>query len=188
MTPEAEPEALESIDGARLTVRPIAPHDAEALRAAFGHLSAETRYRRFLGPVKRLTEANVEYLTQLDHRNHEALVAVDDEGAIVGVARYIRLEDRAGVAEVAVTVADDWQGRGVGTALLSRLAARARAAGIEAFIGICLTDNEDMIQLLRELGSGAKVSNVGDGTVEVEAELPGTVTPAAARAALRAIS
>jgi GNAT superfamily N-acetyltransferase len=170
--PPGSPDEIRTRDGARLTVRPIEPGDKKALVRGFEHLGEESRHRRFLAPIRHLTRSELAYFTELDHRNHEALVAFDGDGELVGVARYVRLDDRPGLAEVAVTVPDDWQGRGVGTALLDRLSRRARANGVRSFLGICLADNREMQELLRELGPTSRSRQVGDGLVEVEVDLP----------------
>jgi GNAT superfamily N-acetyltransferase len=165
-------KSMTTRDGARLEVRPIRADDKEALVDAFEHLSDESRYRRFLRPLKHLASDDLAYFTELDHRDHEALVAVGDQDELVGVARYIRLADRPGVAEVAVTVVDEWQGRGVGTTLLERLARRARSAGIRSFEGICLANNQEMLQLLTELGPTERKERVEPNVFEVEVGLP----------------
>lgn len=150
--------------GATVLIRPIAPTDAPALLRGLEHLSPRSRYRRFLG-TPRIGPAELRYLTDVDHRDHEALGAADPAtGEGVGIARYIR-EPGSDSAEVAVTVEDAWQGRGVGTALLTRLADRARAAGIRRFTGLILADNAPMRALMAKLGE-TESHNVGDGTVE----------------------
>jgi RimJ/RimL family protein N-acetyltransferase len=165
-------EHIRTRDGSDLLVRPITPDDREAFLRNFEHLSAQTRYRRFLAPIKQLTNDEVTYFTEVNHRDHEALIALTPGGEIVGIARYIRFGPDSPGAEVAVTVADGWQGRGVGTALLARLAERGLSEGVEAFQGICLAGNTDMQRLLRELGPGARKSHPEDGVVEIEARLP----------------
>jgi hypothetical protein len=80
-------DELRTRDGVSLEVRPIEPGDREALAEGFQHLSVESRYRRFLTPVKALTRLSLDYLTRLDHRDHEALIALTGGGEIVGVAR-----------------------------------------------------------------------------------------------------
>ncbi|HEV2787385.1 MAG TPA: GNAT family N-acetyltransferase, partial [Solirubrobacteraceae bacterium] len=138
-------------DGAEILVRPIEPEDREDLAAGFERLSPESRYRRFFGPMPALSERALDYLTQVDHRDHEALVALDPEtGAGVGVARYVRTAP--GEAEPAVVVADDWQGRGVASRLLDLLAARAVEQGFETFRAPVLAQNREAITLLRRLG------------------------------------
>ncbi len=178
---------FETVDGIGLSARPIAADDKDALVDAFRHLSQETVYKRFLAPVKRLTESKLAYLTELDHSDHEALVAVTEACEIVGVARYVREPGKA-EAEVAVTVRDEWQGRGVGTALLGRLAARASKNGVERFTGVCLATNREMIQLFDEIDPAARHHSNGETTV-VEVTLPTRATHAirpALRAAARA--
>jgi GNAT superfamily N-acetyltransferase len=159
-------------DGSAVDVRPVRPDDRDLLREGFERLSPESRYRRFLSPIDHLSEEWLTYLTDVDHHDHEALAAVDPAtGRGVGIARYVRLEDRPDAAEAAVTVADDWQGRGVGTLLLELLAARAREEGVERFTALMLAANDDMRELLERLGP-VRVVDRELGTVEVEAELP----------------
>jgi GNAT superfamily N-acetyltransferase len=115
-------EDVELRDASRIAVRPVEPADRGRLDRAFHRLSPESRYRRFFAPLTELSERDLSYLTEIDHHDHEALAAVDpatDE--IVGVARYVRGEEPH-LAEASIVVADDWQGRGVATALLERLA------------------------------------------------------------------
>jgi GNAT superfamily N-acetyltransferase len=84
--------------------------------------------------MPKLTEGMVRYLTEIDHHDHEAIIALDEQtGEGIGVARYVRDQERPEVAEVAVTVIDDWQGRGLGTLLLEVISARAREEGITTF-------------------------------------------------------
>jgi GNAT superfamily N-acetyltransferase len=177
-------DRFETVDGIPLTVRPIGPDDKSALLDAFRHLSERSVYRRFLAPVKTLTESQLGYLTELDHAEHEALVAVTDEDEIVGVARYVRDPDDRERAEAAVTVRDEWQGSGVGTALLGRLAGRATENGVRYFTGVCLADNREMLQLFDELGPTVRHRPEGD-VIEVEVTLP-TTSKDALRPALRA--
>jgi RimJ/RimL family protein N-acetyltransferase len=170
--PRSTITVLESRDGLPLTVRAIEPSDKAQLVHHFEHLSEVSRARRFLAPIRHLTERDLAYYTELDHRQHEALIAVTAEGELVGVARYIRLPDRPAVAEVAEAVVDDWQGRGVGTGLLRLLAERAWNAGVRSFLGVCMVDNPEMQRLLRKLGPECRTTFQGDGTVELEVELP----------------
>ena len=155
-----------------VAVRPIEPGDKAKLVAAFGRLSEASRYRRFLSPHGQLSKAELRYLTEVDHHDHEALVAlhpVTSEG--VGVARYVRDSRRPDSAEIAVVVADEWQGRGVGTTLLHRLADRAREEGIRRLTALMLAENDAMAHLLSDLGE-TRVLEVGQGTVELAVDLP----------------
>ena len=98
-------------------MRRIEPDDRDAVQGAFARLSEQSRYQRFMSAINELSESQLRYLTEVDHHDHEALIAFDREGGLgVGVGRYVRLDDGTS-AEAAVTVVDEWQGRGLGTAL-----------------------------------------------------------------------
>lgn len=171
-------------DGSRVRVRPIEPGDKDALRAAFEQLSLRSRYERFLSPLDHLSTGMLRYLTEVDHDAHEALVAFDPQDErLVGVARYVR-EDDPHVAEAAITVADDWHGRGLGTELLHELAESARRHGIRKFTALVLARNDDMIDMLFRLGP-AKVVDREQGAVQIEAELPRAGVSEQLRALLR---
>src|SRR3954468_24557397 len=108
-------------------IRPLERADRERLAAAFSRLGEETRRRRFLSSASRLTERDLDALTDIDHHGHEAPAAVEPRtGQIVGIARYIRLPREARAAEVAGAADDGWQRRGIGRQLLNELAYRAR--------------------------------------------------------------
>jgi GNAT superfamily N-acetyltransferase len=173
-------------DGSEVEVRAIRPGDAGALLEAFDRLSPESRYRRFLAPMAELRPSMVRYLTEVDHRTHEAIVALDARtGEGLGVARFVRLADRPGTAEAAVTVVDDAQGRGIGTLLLDVLAARARQVGVERFSALMLARNDDMRDMLERLGPTEVVGQEA-GTIEIEAELPPAGLSETLRGLLRA--
>lgn len=172
-------------DGTRVVTRPIEPGDKDALLSGFERLSEESRYRRFLSATPRLTESQLRYLTEVDHDRHEAIIAFAEEtGEPVGVARYVRYPDDPTDAEPAVTVVDDWQGRGLGTLLLEEISQRARAAGVRRFVATVLGTNRPMIALIEHLGGGA-TDRVGGGVIRIEAELPPVGTAPHLRAALR---
>ena len=154
-----------------IEIRPIESHDKGGLAAALEQSSGEAIYRRFLGPHGPLSAAELRYLTEVDHHDHEALVAIDPEsGHSVGVARYIRDRERRDSAEIAVSVLETWQGRGVGKALLHRLADRAREEGISRFTALMLAHNRPMRQLLADLGA-TRVLSTGAGAVELAVDL-----------------
>jgi GNAT superfamily N-acetyltransferase len=161
------------LGGREILVRPIGPGDKELLQAAFERLSPESRYRRFFAPMERLSGEDLRYLTEVDHRDHEALVAFDPgDGQIIGVARYVRAQAPT-EAEVAVVVADPWHGRGVATALLDRLVGRAREEGIDHFTALVLSDNEEALELFRDLASGEAGIRRGElGQTEMLIPLP----------------
>jgi RimJ/RimL family protein N-acetyltransferase len=148
-------------------LRPIAASDRELLVDGFERLSPESRYRRFFSPVAHLSSRQLDYLTDVDHRDHEALVAVAD-GELVGVARYVRTQP--GVAEPAIVVTDAWQGRGLAGQMLDALADRARAEGIDRFVAPVLAENRAAISLFERLGAGEPTVR-HDGR-EVELSIP----------------
>ena len=163
----------------RYEIRPIEPGDKAGLAAAVDESSDEAVYRRFLNPHGRLTASELRYLTEVDHRDHEALLAIDPAtGRSVGVARYVRDVERPYCAEIAVAVLESWQGGGIGKALLRRLADRAEDEGITQFTGLMLAGNGPMRRLLASLGTPRLVSS-GAGAVEVVVDLqPGDPIPA----------
>jgi protein lysine acetyltransferase len=162
---------MQDFAGARLEIRPIEARDKGDLASALEESTSEAIYRRFLGPHGPLSATELRYLTEVDHHDHEALVAVDpDSGRGVGVARYVRDRERRDSAEVAFAVLETWQGRGVGKALMHGLAARARQEGISRFTALMLAHNTAMRHLLAELGPARVLSREG-GTVELAVEL-----------------
>jgi GNAT superfamily N-acetyltransferase len=157
-----------------LEIRPIQPDDKEELQRGFERLSERSRYRRFLSPRGPLSGAELRYFTEVDHHDHEALVAVDPaSGAGVGVARFVRSDEDRNAAEFAIAVVDDWHRRGVGSRLMTALAERAHEEQITSFTALALADNEAMLNLLRELGQVQSAPG-GLGTVELVVDLPAT--------------
>lgn len=181
------PERVRLADGGEVEIRPIEPADATPLSEGLEALSADSRYRRFLAPKRAFSASELGYLTKVDHVAHEALVAVDPRTAhCLGVARFVKDPADASRAEMAIVVADDWQGRGVGTALLHRLADRAAVEGIRHFRASVLESNHDVVILLRKAGP-IDVRHPGGGVAELTIHLhEGEPCPPAVREALRA--
>lgn len=141
-----------------ITIRPICAEDRAELRDGFKKLSPLSRYQRFFSDIHELTDAQLDYLTNVDGVNHVALVASVPTADLalekgLGVARFVRLPDEPDVAEVALTVVDDAQRKGLGTALLSALIAAARERGIHRFRMQILTMNGSMLGLLSHCGA-----------------------------------
>jgi protein lysine acetyltransferase len=159
-------------DGSRLSIRPIRPDDKAAMLQGFEQLSAESRRRRFLVATERLSPELLAYLTEVDHVDHEALVAEEAEtGEPIGVARYVRVVDDRETAEVAVTVVDHWQHRGVATELLLRLGRLAVKNGVKRFSGTCFASNEEALELISAVPR-TQLRPRENGLVEVTADLP----------------
>jgi GNAT superfamily N-acetyltransferase len=167
-----EPPAADATtlrDGSKVLIRPITAGDKSGLTAAFERLGERSRQLRFLGHKKRLTGAEVAYFTEVDHTDHEALVGTEaGSGEIVGVARYVRLAPEGECAEAAVVVADDWQRRGLGTALLTHLAERALRQGISRFEGTLLWENRAVIEVFKRLGAVRLTGTRGVASFVVE--------------------
>ena len=156
-------------DGTAVTLRHIRASDADNLRDAFEQLSPESRYRRFFHSIGRLSDDMVRYLCDVDAKDHVAIVAgvispdlIHEHG--LGVARFVRLRDEPTVAEMAVTVLDAYQGKGVGSILLNAIARAASERGIEHFRGEVLTENAPMRALLASIGAKV-IEEHGDSIV-----------------------
>ncbi len=166
-------------------LRPLAADDRDRIVAAFDRLSEESRYRRFFAPLHELSERSLDYLTDIDHRDHEAIIALDaDTAELLGVARYVRSETDRERAEAAVVVADDWQHQGLGRALLERLVTRAREEGISRFTAVVQADNRRALELLADIGPTTR--SLEGNLVELDIELSEERIGAALAVALRA--
>jgi RimJ/RimL family protein N-acetyltransferase len=170
-------------DGSKVLIRQVQPADAPLLADGFARLSDKSRRMRFLARKDQLSAAELRYFTDVDHHDHEALGALDQaDGRGVGVARYVRDAEDRHTAEIAVTIVDDWHGRGLGTELLTRLSGRARQEGIDRFTALVADDNMAMAGLLRNMN--ANLVGRSPGAVEYEITLmppgKGTATPPAA--------
>jgi acetyltransferase len=162
-------------DGVEVLIRPIRPDDKALLAAGMEHLSEQSVYQRFLVPKRRLTAAELRYLTEVDFRDHVAFVAVrpEEPDVLVGVGRWIRLADPE-VAEIAFVVADDLQRRGLGTAIGEALADAARERGVRRFVATMLPHNLAAHELFARVAQEREVTT--SGTLH---ELRGELRPAA---------
>jgi len=162
--------------GRRVSLRLIRPTDREVMRASFDRLSPESRYARFMAPKTRLTEAELDYLTEPDGYNHVAIVALrkhlvsTTEG--VGVARFVRLVDEADTAEPAVTVIDEYQGDGLGSILLQRLIEAAWERDVRWFRSELLAENKASRKMLESLGPDVRFRARGDGCLVATIPVP----------------
>jgi RimJ/RimL family protein N-acetyltransferase len=163
--------------GREVAIRPICRHDGERLEAAYAELSPASRYRRFLAAKPRLTADELRYLTDVDGRDHVALIAMPaaDRERIIAVGRFIRLKDDPTAAEFAIVVGDPYQGEGLGTELIGRLADAAIDRGVARFTATVLADNEAIHRLMRHL-TGEFVHRRSGPVEEVVVELAARVT------------
>jgi RimJ/RimL family protein N-acetyltransferase len=173
-------------DGRAVLIGPIHANDRERFLSGIGRASPEALYKRFMSPVSRLTSTQIAYLIGVDHRDHEALLAIDeDSGEAVAVGRFVRSEEDPGLAEAAVLVVDDWQGCGLGKAMARALSDRARELGIDRFEATMLVDNRPMLAVLEWLGEIERLGTES-GTVKVEIVLPDPAPAERVPGALRA--
>jgi acetate---CoA ligase (ADP-forming) len=163
-------------DGGTVSVRPIRPDDEPRVAKLYERLSDESVYLRFFSPVPRPTAAQLEHITNVDYRDRMVLVAqLGDD--IVAIARYDRTGDDE--AEVAFTVSDEQQGRGLGTILLEHLAVVARASGIRTFAADTLPNNQKMLNVFADAGWTAE-RHFDEGTVRVRFSIEPTAHSVAA--------
>jgi len=143
-------------DGTEIALRPFRPGDGSLLVEGFARMSPRSRYRRFLSPMPQLTDSMLAFLTSVDGDNHRAWGALVDEPAGpvgAGVVRWVRTKDDPAVADMAVTVIDDYQGRGLGGLLLDVAVLDALSHGIERFEGLVLGENISSRRMLARGGA-----------------------------------
>jgi RimJ/RimL family protein N-acetyltransferase len=155
------------VDDTVLTIRTISIADVERLARLFGRLSPTSIHFRFFSPITRPPRAALLRLADVDHGRRDALVALDGD-EIVAVARYDGRPDSR-QAEIAITVEDAWQHRGVGKRLAARLAKLAAEQGYDTFVATMLPDNRAALGLVRKLVPDATVRFAGG---EYEADMP----------------
>lgn len=169
-------ESVHLTDGQRVQLRLMRPSDKEMLREGFELLSADSRYARFMSPKSRLTETELEYLTDVDGVNHFAMGAIrrrfvsTDEG--IGSARFVRLVDQPDTAEPAVTVLDEFQGKGLGSILLQRLIEAAWERDVRWFVSELLAENKASKRMIESLSPEVKFRHSGDGALVATLPVP----------------
>jgi acetyltransferase len=141
-------------DGTELTLRHIAPTDADREQAFVHGLSAQSSYLRFHGTIKELSKKELKTFTEPDSRNAVALIVLhsgETGEEEIGVARYVIDPDRAD-CEFAIVVADAWQKRGIGTRLMNALISHLQASGIKQISGSVLKSNSAMLKFIKQMG------------------------------------
>jgi RimJ/RimL family protein N-acetyltransferase len=138
----APADVVRLADGTAITLRPVGPTDRSALAGLFARLGPESRRARFLLPKHELSARELTYFTDIDHHHHESIAAVDRrDQSFIGVARYVTVHGRVGVAEVAIEIADTFQRRGIGMALASVAIQRAHVNGLALLTATTRSDN-----------------------------------------------
>ena len=171
-----EPVSTVLRDGTEVLVRMVEPDDKEQFEQGMQRLSARSRYLRFHTGIESLSAGQLRYLTEVDQVDHVAWVAVtveDGREVGIGVARFVRLAEEPDVAEAAITVLDEYQGRGLGTVLLGVLAAAADRRGIRTFRSYVLGENTAMLELFETLG--ATRTEAEPGVYQVDLPVPETL-------------
>ncbi len=160
-------------EGQVIQIRAIQPGDRDNLQQAFHQLSGNSIRHRFFNAKRELTPKELSYFTEVDFSNHVALVAelvIGESKRLVGVGRFMRLQDQPGHSEFAITVADDLQGLGIGKLLLYRLIGCARDLGISHLDASMLAQNTGMSKLLQHTGLSME-SQIEDGVRNVSLTL-----------------
>jgi RimJ/RimL family protein N-acetyltransferase len=181
----ADDTRLRLTDGTTCHMRPSGPGDRDLLTRCFAALSPRARRLRFFAEKRLLTDAELDHFVDVDGHQHIAFVAVRTDAAgndqePLGFARCLRLTPGGETAELSITVIDQAQGQGVGSALVARLARAAHTQGIRRFWFETAADNEGMRRLARRLGGVARW--VGDGILEYDCPLPAPAPAAPAPA------
>ncbi len=139
-------------DGTPVMLRPIRQEDEAELTALYSRLSPETVYQRFFSVMARLPPSWAHILANVDYERRMAIVAIDPDGTLIAVARY-DYDETSKEAEIAIVVQDQWQDKGLGTAMVTELLNYAAAKGIHRFRANVLAENRRMLDILARLGS-----------------------------------
>lgn len=158
------PVAVVLPDGGPVMLRPVTTADRPRIIEGFGRLSPESRRLRFHEPRQSLTDAELEFLTTIDQDRHVSWCACLPDGTGVAIARYV-VDPDGRAAEIAVAVVDAHQHRGIGRALLRRLAEIAAARGIATFHATVLAENRAMLALIERI---AAQINATEGVLRIE--------------------
>ncbi|NLY92949.1 MAG: GNAT family N-acetyltransferase [Myxococcales bacterium] len=169
MKPVLEPYVTRLEDGLWVQIRPLGPDDREALKEGLTHVGNRSLYERFLSPNHKPTEKEIEYLTHPDQRDHLALAlgTLDDPPIGIGVARCVREAPGSNIAEYAILIRDDFQGRGAGLLLLAHLAELALENHIDHFRGIQLVENHRILKLTEKIADPAARTLCEAGVLEM---------------------
>lgn len=169
-------ETVQLSDGQRIHLRPMRPSDKQMLLDGFERMSPDSRYARFMAPKSTLSERELAYLTEVDGIDHFAIGAIrkhrvsKPEG--VGSARFVRLTDRPDTAEPAVTIVDDFHGKGLGAIMLQRLIEAAWERDVRWFCTELLADNTASRRMIESLSPDVTFRDAGDGAIVATLPVP----------------
>jgi RimJ/RimL family protein N-acetyltransferase len=166
-------EVISLTHGQRVVVRPVLPQDRELMVAFFHGLSADARCNRFMHPVSEPSSELLRQFTQVDYTSHVALVAevfLDGRETVIGEARYVRAAD-ASLAEVSLSVAELWRGKGLAKLMLTKLERHATAAGVRRLFSETLATNQKVLSLAVKAGFVIAESADMDGVMRLEKTL-----------------
>lgn len=158
-------------DGTPIRFRLLRREDKDDLQKGFDQLSRESIRCRFLAPLNKLSEQQWNYLTEIDNKDHLAVCAHEagDELKGMGIARYVRLPEEPDAAEMAITILDEYQGRGLGAELQKQLMHYARMHGIRKLISYVLDENTSMLKILSRFG--ARSQRASGNLIKVELDI-----------------
>ena len=168
--PATFPDVFILPSGCKLVLRAVQRSDRDRVNELFTRLGEESRYRRFLTPKRELGERELAYLSDIDHVSHEAIAAVDQrDGSFAGIVRVVRRSDWPGAADMAIEVADELHGMGIGSCLAARMLERAGELGFATLTATTLRENPAARRLLKRFGF---TPYSGDGReIELQREL-----------------
>jgi RimJ/RimL family protein N-acetyltransferase len=161
-------------DGSRVQIRPIRADDKRLLESGLRRLSDESVHRRFLTLKRSFSSSELRYLTEINAVDHVALIAedpADPARGLIAVGRFVRLADDPEAAEIAIVVADGWQGRGVGSLVGRHLVHAARNRGIRRFTATMAAENKPAHRLMAKLTNHLEQRHAGSGVDELVLDL-----------------
>jgi len=170
---ERLPRDIRLRDGCTLRLRELRPRDRDLLKAFFYRCSPESIRRRFFGSIKLLSDGRLNYLSDGDGVRHATLIITERQGAdetIVGEGRYVCFKDRPSAADLALLVEDRMRNRGIATMLIQALIEIGRANGVTDFSGDVLSDNREMLSLIRKMFRNL-TSKISSGVIHFEIPL-----------------
>jgi len=173
-------ETVQLEDGTQVYLRPILPSDARRLQEGFLRLSPQSIYMRFLEALKQLSDEQARELATVDYHDRMAIVAeVEENGErqMVGVTRYALLPvEEPGLAEAAIVVGDEFQNRGLGTVMISRLVQYARQQGLRAFVATVQMSNARIMHFIKRSGLRAERKMIEPGVWDLHIYLNNSET------------